>query len=499
MTPPFFFFLKKCPLKKKNLYMIFLFWLDIHKVCKVMHLDLKPNNIMINTYKVAKVNSSDGYTLIKLVNPRVTLIDFSVSAKMERETDLDDHVCRGYYGTRRYRAPEMIFGGTWNRSIDTFALALIVLECIQLSPLFENKYYDQDGGRFEQLKDSKGRKLYEPREVIDYLMRMTKACLGKPSHQFVTCVEKQFQSLLKDTATIPEFSEYQTKKKSLFHKHMRNLSSSWSSSSLVFKDETNKFGQDLIGNPYYTPTLYGYGYGHMRMFRPTLSQIHQSHLFVWPKDVVVGSYFHVYQPFIHHKMIFDSDITRLDQIKLAVHHMLRWNPADRWTPELLLQTYFQHDKDYLLSCLFTQQQFSDLLANGFTDHFINDWHDPTSSSHKFTAATTTTATAVDGNKKEPSMISLNTCIGRIENKKKKTGSQNEKNQTLITHSPSTIKATKNATVTTQTLTTTSVLDKSQAGAQQVTHSGLFHVTLNKMTFKPTPVAITSHTTAGQSK
>ncbi|ETO14505.1 hypothetical protein RFI_22865 [Reticulomyxa filosa] len=156
----------------------------VHSVCKVMHLDFKPNNIMINSYKLASIKC-ERYTLVKLVNPRVTLIDFSVSTKAPRDVDLDEYPCRGQYGTRRYRAPEMIFGGLWNRSIDTFALALIALECINLTRIMENKYRGQDGRRFQRLKDDHGRKAYEKKEVVDYIVRMAKTFMGKPSQQYL--------------------------------------------------------------------------------------------------------------------------------------------------------------------------------------------------------------------------------------------------------------------------------------------------------------------------
>lgn len=115
----------------------------IHRVCFVMHLDFKPKNIMINKYGYECIECEMNADLhfIKLNDNSITLIDFSVSAKAPKKTDLNVVRFTGNFGTRRYRPPEMIYGGKWNRSVDTYGTAMIVLECIRLQPIIDTTYY----------------------------------------------------------------------------------------------------------------------------------------------------------------------------------------------------------------------------------------------------------------------------------------------------------------------------------------------------------------------
>merc|ERR1712129_512366 len=113
----------------------------IHNVCNVMHLDFKPKNIMINRYAYDIEKYAKNLHLLKLREPQITLIDFSVSAKAPKKANLDEVRYTGNFGTRRYRPPEMIFGGKWNRSVDTYGTTMIILESIKLIPIIDTTYY----------------------------------------------------------------------------------------------------------------------------------------------------------------------------------------------------------------------------------------------------------------------------------------------------------------------------------------------------------------------
>ncbi|ETO26146.1 hypothetical protein RFI_10991 [Reticulomyxa filosa] len=361
-----------------------------------MHLDFKPNNIMINSHKIS-TTQCDGLTLVKLVNPRITLIDFSVSTKASREVDLDEYPCRGHYGTRRYRAPEMIFGGVWNRSIDSFAVALITLECVNLTRLMENKYRDQNGRRFPRCKDSKGRKTYDKREIIDYIMRMAKTFMGKPSLPFLNSLEEEYRPFVQDAIHLMKREEYHANlKKKENTKTRRNTKkarksgnySSQDGTPIPQRDEaetgvtveeeevdedandessdgTDKAMDKNVGNPFYTP-IHAFCFEH----GPTLSDVHQSHLYVSSREAIIATYLKMYRPFIHCNMISDKDIVRLNHIEKAMNQILIWNRFERWTPELLFQYYFQEDKEFLYTCLFTKEELSKLQSHGFDDDFI---------------------------------------------------------------------------------------------------------------------------------
>ncbi|ETO22748.1 hypothetical protein RFI_14445 [Reticulomyxa filosa] len=329
-----------------------------------MHLDLKPNNIMINWYKTTSVEK-DTYKLVKLDNPRVTLIDFSVSTKAPRDADLDDYPCRGNYGTRRYRAPEMIFNGTWNRSIDTFALALIVLECVNATRLLENKYRDQNGRRFPRRKDRKGRKVHEQREIVDYIVRMAKTFLGKPSLQYLHSLEEEFQPFVKDATNLPDAEQKESNSNS-----NSNIDDNDNEIQENLPLSPKSFGQRIanenIGNPCFTP-VHSYMFDH----GPTLSDVHQSQMHVSSKEQLIVSFLNAYKPFIQHQLVSNSDLSRLQRLQHALHQVLVWDPSQRATPELLLLQHFQHERDSLLSYLFSAQELTQLQVDGFNDLHIH--------------------------------------------------------------------------------------------------------------------------------
>ncbi len=147
-------------------------------------------------------------TLVKLTKVNVTLIDFSISIKAPRNVDLDSHECRGGYGTKRYRCPEMVFNAIWNRSVDTFALGVIILEMTHgkrimpksgaiakkykkklakssQNPSKKNKEKpenESEKGKGEG-KDEKDK--YDPLEVCPYLLKMAKVFMGIPSKEYM--------------------------------------------------------------------------------------------------------------------------------------------------------------------------------------------------------------------------------------------------------------------------------------------------------------------------
>ena len=114
----------------------------LHK-CNVLHRDLKPQNILINT------------------NCKIKLADFGL-ARVDTKYEPDCIVWSDYVASRWYRAPELCgsFFGSYGPAVDMWAIGCIFAEIILRKPLFPGK----------------GTK--------DQLMKMVKL-LGTPPQEFI--------------------------------------------------------------------------------------------------------------------------------------------------------------------------------------------------------------------------------------------------------------------------------------------------------------------------
>lgn len=89
----------------------------LHKY--IIHRDLKQENIMID-----------------LSNQNLKIIDLGSSAVL-KENNYDNTNC--YQVSRYYRAPEIVYGMNYNKSIDIWSIACILFELIVDYPLFKSK------------------------------------------------------------------------------------------------------------------------------------------------------------------------------------------------------------------------------------------------------------------------------------------------------------------------------------------------------------------------
>jgi len=78
--------------------------------CNIIHRDLKPENLLLK-YKPNSI-----YDL------EVKIIDFGLSKTMATQ----DHMAQSFLGTRGYLAPEMLQRRQYSKSVDTWALGVIV-------------------------------------------------------------------------------------------------------------------------------------------------------------------------------------------------------------------------------------------------------------------------------------------------------------------------------------------------------------------------------------
>uniref|UniRef100_A0A7S2P8F2 Protein kinase domain-containing protein n=2 Tax=Leptocylindrus danicus TaxID=163516 RepID=A0A7S2P8F2_9STRA len=79
----------------------------------IVHRDLKPENLLL------KSKHNDG-------NPIVKIIDFGLSKCMGEDFPLEQPMARSFLGTRGYLAPEMLQRRAYDKSVDAWALGVIV-------------------------------------------------------------------------------------------------------------------------------------------------------------------------------------------------------------------------------------------------------------------------------------------------------------------------------------------------------------------------------------
>ena len=73
----------------------------------IAHRDLKLENILVD---------KDGY---------LKVIDFGISKKFEQSLDTDT-----YCGTKEYMAPEILEGNNYNKSVDWWAMGIMLYELL---------------------------------------------------------------------------------------------------------------------------------------------------------------------------------------------------------------------------------------------------------------------------------------------------------------------------------------------------------------------------------
>jgi hypothetical protein len=258
----------------------------------------------------------------------------------------------------------MIYGGVWNRSIDTFGATLIILECINLSRIFENKYRDEFGKKFKRKKHARGTKKYEKREIVDYLRRMSKTVLGKPSRAYVeSLLSDEWRGYFDDILTLPEsesdaamesasktataaaMKPVMTVKRRVEDLHL----------TAVMAAAADEHSSAAVETP--SPTLLTQvfggrrrGSGTVRITR-TLSEANQTAPFCRRPSALVAEYFQQYAHFIDAKLIEESDLKRLKVCERLCAGVLIWDVAKRTTPEQALEAFFKFDRDYMLKCL----------------------------------------------------------------------------------------------------------------------------------------------------
>lgn len=112
----------------------------IHRVCSIIHTDLKPENIMVDL----RPSSYSASRHDRDVSTHVYIIDFG-NATPESEHYTDD------IQTRQYRAPEVIIGAHWGTKVDIWSLGCVVFELVTATYLFDP--HEDIEGRYERDED----------------------------------------------------------------------------------------------------------------------------------------------------------------------------------------------------------------------------------------------------------------------------------------------------------------------------------------------------------
>ncbi len=104
-------------------------YLHSRKPQSIIHRDIKPQNIILNETKKAKIGD---FGLSKLFSSHELKKSISTETLENLDTEMTNPV-----GTKRYMSPEIITEGGYNHKIDIWALG------IMFSELFENKRHDK--------------------------------------------------------------------------------------------------------------------------------------------------------------------------------------------------------------------------------------------------------------------------------------------------------------------------------------------------------------------
>ena len=105
-------------------------YLHSRKPQSIIHRDIKPQNIILNESKKAKIGD---FGLCKLFN--TTLYKTASSDNLIKNLSSEDLTSN--VGTRRYMSPEIIKQSSYNHKIDIWSLGIMFAE------LFENRRYNE--------------------------------------------------------------------------------------------------------------------------------------------------------------------------------------------------------------------------------------------------------------------------------------------------------------------------------------------------------------------
>eukprot|EP01083_Nonionella_stella_P098325 276464_1 len=110
-----------------------------HQLCKaiefthslgIVFTDLKPENIIFVEDRLFSVRVDDTQQVWLPCNSRIKLIDFG-SAVYETPKRSGKRFNNHLIQTRHYRAPEVVLGMAWNRAVDIWSIACVILELMK--------------------------------------------------------------------------------------------------------------------------------------------------------------------------------------------------------------------------------------------------------------------------------------------------------------------------------------------------------------------------------
>ncbi|XP_046844938.1 dual specificity mitogen-activated protein kinase kinase 5-like [Xenia sp. Carnegie-2017] len=139
---------------------------------KIMHRDVKPSNILVNT------------------RGQIKLCDFGVS------TQLVNSIATTYVGTNAYMAPERVLGGEYSVRSDVWSLGISVLEMAL--------------GRFPYCRENSDSKVFLPIELMQCIVNESPPSLPveKFSPDFVSFVGTCMQKSIKSRPTPQELMDH---------------------------------------------------------------------------------------------------------------------------------------------------------------------------------------------------------------------------------------------------------------------------------------------------
>ena len=93
----------------------------LHFECKIIHTDIKPENILLDCHTAGDRGIGSGWSLC----------DFGSASRYTTSGDKD------LISTRPYRSPEALLGCVWGYAVDMWSFACVLIEIIRGTPLFD--------------------------------------------------------------------------------------------------------------------------------------------------------------------------------------------------------------------------------------------------------------------------------------------------------------------------------------------------------------------------